>query len=405
MNPLRNPYVPGAGRQPPELAGRDSELDQLDVELHRGGEGLSVRGFALVGLRGVGKTVLLNAMRSRAHDAGWATAKVEARPGQSLRDPLATALTTAVRGISRRARNRDRVQTVLAALTRLGVTAGTDGVSVTLNADRRRRELEVDLTALFTDLGDLARDAGAGVAVFIDEMQDIDRAELAALCGACHEVSQTGHPVLLVGAGLPNLPVALSAARSYAERLFTYLPIDQLDPDAADQALIAPAAKRDVTYTLEALAALADLADGYPYFIQAYGKATWDAADASPITADDVAAARPEADRELAVGFFGARYERATDAERGYMHAMARLGDRSVSTGAMARAAHRPIRSMSNARDALIRKGLIYSPERGYVAFTVPHFAAFLRQHDDPPQRTGRVRRAGTARAPAKSGR
>jgi hypothetical protein len=390
VNPLRNPYVPGAGRQPPELAGRDGELTQVEVELHRGADGLSVRGFVLVGLRGVGKTVLLNAMRSRAHDAGWATAKIEARLGQSLREPLATALATAVRGISRRARNRERVQAVLSALAALHLSAGPGGVTVSVDTQRRRRELEVDLTGLFTDLGDLARDAGAGVAVFIDEMQDIERGELAALCGACHEMSQTGHPVLLVGAGLPNLPVVLSAARSYSERLFTYLPIDRLDPEAAGQALIAPAARRDVTYTPEALAALAALADGYPYFIQAYGKATWDAADTSPITADDVAAARSDADRALALGFFGARYERATAAEREYMHAMARHGDHPVSTGAVARTAQRPLRSLSNARDALIRKGLVYSPERGYVAFTVPHFAAYLRDHDEPGDAPGR---------------
>jgi hypothetical protein len=392
MNPLLNPYVPGAGRQPAELAGRDGELGQFDVELARAADGLSVVGFVLVGLRGVGKTVLLNAMRSHAHDAGWATVKVEARRGTSLLVPLAKALKVAIRGISRRARNQDRVEAVKQALATFGLTAGSDGVRVSLDVERRRQELEVDLTALFTDLGELARDADAGVAVFVDEMQDIDGHELAALCAACHEMSQAGHPVILVGAGLPSLPVVLSSARSYAERLFTYLPIDRLSREAVEQAILAPAARRNVTYTPDALADVAALADGYPYFVQAYGKAVWNAADRSPITSDDVAAARPEADQERAL-FFGARYERATEAERAYMRAMAHHGDGPVPTAAVARTARRPLRSLSAARDTLIRKTLIYSPERGYVAFAVPHFAAYLREEHELPG-AARPRRA-----------
>lgn len=387
MNPLLNPYVPGAGRQPAELAGRDGELGQFDVELARAADGLSVVGFVLVGLRGVGKTVLLNAMRSHAHDAGWATVKIEARRGSSVLVPLAKALKVAIRGISRRARNQDRVEAVKQALTTFGLTAGTDGVRVSVDVERRRHDLEVDLTALFTDLGELARDADTGVAVFVDEMQDIAGDELAALCAACHEMSQTGHPVLLVGAGLPSLPVVLSTARSYAERLFTYLPIDRLSAEAVEQAILAPAARRNVTYTPDALADVAALADGYPYFVQAYGKAVWNAADRSPIASDDVAAARPEAEQERAL-FFGARYERATEAERAYMRAMAHHGDGPVATAAVARTARRPLRSLSAARDALIRKTLIYSPERGYVAFAVPHFAAYLREQHEASRPT-----------------
>lgn len=394
MNPLLNPYVPGAGRQPAELAGRDGELAQFGVELARAADGLSIVGFVLVGLRGVGKTVLLNAMRSHAHDAGWATAKVEARRGASLLVPLTKALKVAIRGISRRARNQNRVEAVKQALATFGLTAGTDGVRVSVDLERRRHELEVDLTALFTDLGELARDADAGVAIFVDEMQDVDADELAALCAACHEMSQTGHPVLLVGAGLPSLPVVLSTARSYAERLFTYLPIDTLSAEAVEQAILAPAARRNVTYTPDALAEVAALADGYPYFIQAYGKAVWNASEGSPITTDDVGAARPEAEQERAV-FFGARYERATEAERAYMRAMAHLGDGPVATAAVARTAHRPLRSLSAARDALIRKTLIYSTERGYVAFAVPHFAAYLREeHELPPPSPSRRARS-----------
>ncbi|HWL38003.1 MAG TPA: ATP-binding protein [Frankiaceae bacterium] len=403
MNPLRNPYMPGAGRQPPELAGRDDELTMFDVELERAAEGMSVRGFVLVGLRGVGKTVLLNAMRGRAIDAGWATAKIEGEFGTPLADPLATALTGALRGISRKARNRSRLDTVQAALSTLGLAAGADGIRLTVDPAQHRaasRAMQVNLTGLFTDLGLLARDTGAGLAVFIDELQDVPAADLGALCAACHEMGQLGYPVILVGAGLPNLPAVLSGARSYAERLFNYLPIDKLGTKAAHQALIAPAARHEVAFSPDALAALTAMTDRYAYFIQTYGQATWDAALGSPVTAEDVRIAEAAAERTLAVGFFGARYSRATPAERAYLHAMARVGDGAVATNAVARAAGRPIRSLSPLRDAVIRKGLVFSPERGLVDFSVPHFARYLRKqdHDAPPPRRHARPRTGAAR-------
>jgi hypothetical protein len=385
-----NPYVPGAGLQPPELAGRDDELETFEVALDRANDGMATRGLVLYGLRGVGKTVLLQAMRAHADDIGWATAKVEAKPSVALAKPLAEALTRAVNDLDRRGRSRRRVQTALAAISALGLTAGPDGVRLSIDAQLRRDAgipASVDLTTVFTDLGRLARDNRTGVAVFVDELQDVAHDDLVALCAACHEMGQLGYPVLLVGAGLPHVPAVLAAARSYAERLFTYLPIDKLAADAADHALIAPAARYGVTFTTEALTALAALTDRYAYFIQAYGQATWDAALQSPITADDVAAARPAAETLLAA-FFGSRYERATPAERAYLHAMAQLGDGPVTTQAVARAAGRPIRSLSPVRDAVIRKTLVYSPERGYVTFSVPHFAAYLRQQDPPASPT-----------------
>jgi hypothetical protein len=394
--------MPGAGRQPPELAGRDDELETFDVELHRATDGLSVRGLVLFGLRGVGKTVLLQAMRAQADEAGWATAKVEAKPGVALAKPLAEGLTGALRGISRKARNRGRIEAVLAALSSFGLSAGTDGVRLSVDTAPHRDALAVipvDLTSLFTDLGKLARDNGTGLAVFVDELQDVPHDDLVALCAACHEMGQLALPVLLVGAGLPNLPAVLAEARSYAERLFTYLPIDKLPAEAADHALIAPAARHGVTFTPEALAALAALTDRYAYFIQAYGQATWDAALDSPITVDDVAAGRTAAESTLGA-FFGSRYERATPAERAYLHAMARLGDGPVPSAAVARAARRPAKSLSPTRDTVIRKGLVYSPERGLVAFTVPHFDAFLREQDpdaSPPRRHAQAR-SGAAR-------
>jgi hypothetical protein len=242
----------------------------------------------------------------------------------------------------------------------------------------------------------VATDVGTGIALFIDEMQDMSPHDVSALCAACHELSQTGAPLIVVGAGLPHLPAVLSAAKSYSERLFRYLRIDRLDRISADQALCAPAEREQVTFEAKALDVLYEASGGYPYFVQAYGKATWDHAPQSPITADDVRVAAPDAESELAVGFFGARYERATPAEREYMRVMAQLSsngsgngngsDVAVPTAEIARTLDRKPASLSPARDALIKKGLIYCGERGTVAFTVPHFARYLRTqpgHED----------------------
>jgi hypothetical protein len=243
-------------------------------------------------------------------------------------------------------------------------------------------DVEIDLVELFTDLGGLAADQGRGVAVFIDEMQDLGPDDVSALCAACHEISQSRLPVIVVGAGLPHLPAVLSAAKSYSERLFSYQRIDRLDRENADLALRVPAEAEETSYDDEALAALYAATGGYPYFIQAYGKTVWDLAPRSPITAHDVAVGAPEAERELAVGFFGSRYERATPGEREYLRAMADPafeGLESVPTADVAAVLGKKPQSLSPARDALLKKGLIYSGERGRIAFTVPHFGAFLR--------------------------
>jgi hypothetical protein len=244
-------------------------------------------------------------------------------------------------------------------------------------------DLELDVVELFGDVASLAADLGVGIALFVDEMQDVAGPDLAALCGAGHEISQQGAPLLLVGAGLPHLPVALAASKSYAERLFRYLRVDRLPRPMAERAWTLPAAEEGVEYDADALDALYRLTDGYPYFVQAYGKATWDVAVSSPVRRADVEAAAPDAEAELAVGFFGARFDRATPAERDYMAAMADLGegngDRAVATADVAAALGRRPQSLSPARDGLIKKGLVFSAERGTVGFTVPHFGRFLR--------------------------
>jgi hypothetical protein len=400
MDPVRNPYAPGAGQRPPELAGRDAELSAFDVVLERIARGRPERSLVLTGLRGVGKTVLLNQLRSAAITRGWGTGKIEARPEQSLRRPMSSALHMALRELGPRHRDQesmDEMLGVLKAFAQRGV--GADGATAKLR-DRWQPgidvpaasgrgdsgDMEIDLVELLTDAAGVAADIGSGIALFIDEMQDVAPDDVSAICAACHELSQQGAPLIVVGAGLPHLPAVLSASKSYSERLFRYLRIDRLDRAAADRALLAPAEREDVAFEQAALDALYEAADGYPYFVQAYGKVTWDVAAASPVTAADVAMAAPVAEAELAVGFFGSRYDRATPAEREYMHAMAELGGpagSAVSTSEVAVSLGRKPASLSPARDSLIKKGLVYSAERGSIAFTVPHFGRYLLRHPD----------------------
>jgi hypothetical protein len=400
MDPVRNPYAPGAGQRPPELAGRDRELEVFEVVLERIARGRPERSLVLTGLRGVGKTVLLNTLRSQAISRLWGTGKIEARPEQSLRRPVAAALHMAVRELAPHHRAPDRIEEFLGVLKAFALRVSPDnggrtptklrdrwqpGIDVPAAVGRADSgDIEIDLVELFTDAASVATDVGTGVALFIDEMQDCAPDDISALCAACHELSQTGAPLIVVGAGLPHLPALLSASKSYSERLFRYQRIDRLDRIAADHALCAPALRENVEFEEKALDALYEASGGYPYFVQAYGKATWDHAPRTPVTAADVRVAAPEAEAELAVGFFGSRYERATPAEREYMRTMAALSSaddmsEAVSTADIAKALDRKPASLSPARDALIKKGLIYSGERGTVAFTVPHFGRYLR--------------------------
>ncbi len=400
MDPIRNPYAPGAGQRPPELAGRDDQLHAFDIVLERIARGRPERSIVLTGLRGVGKTVLLNALRSAAVRAHWGTGKLEARPDQGLRRPLSAALHVAVRELGHPAGDEvDHVLGVIKAFAQRDSAPGAKlrekwnpGIDAPVVAGRADSgDIEIDLVELLTDVGGLAADVGKGVAIFVDEMQDLSPEDVSAVCAACHEISQSGLPVIVVGAGLPHLPAVLSASKSYSERLFRYQRIDRLDRAAADLALVAPAEDESAGFTPEALDAMYAATAGYPYFVQAYGKVAWDVAPRTPITADDVVVAAPEAEAELAVGFFGSRFERATPAEREYLRAMADAAlamaesgeevdeTESVPTAAVATILDRKPQSLSPARDALLKKGLIYSGERGRIAFTVPHFGRYLR--------------------------
>lgn len=392
MDPVRNPFAPGAGQRPPELAGRDKEVDAFEVVLERVARGRPERSLVLTGLRGVGKTVLLGELRSMAVRRGWGAGKIEARPESDLRRPLSAALHRAIRDLAVQHRAPERVEDVLAVLKAFALRAAPAGAKLRerwqpgidvppAQGRADSGDIEIDLVELLSDVAELAQDVGTGVAVLIDEMQDVGPDDISALCAACHELSQSGAPLVVVGAGLPHLPAVLSASKSYSERLFRYVRIDRLNRADADLAVLAPVSRENAGITPEALDALFDASGGYPYFIQAYGKAAWDAAPADPITAEDVRVAAPEAEAELAVGFFGSRYERATPSEREYLRAMAELTegkDESAGTSDIAVYLGRKPSSLSPARDSLIKKGLIYSAERGRIAFTVPHFGRYL---------------------------
>ena len=388
MDPIRNPYAPGAGQRPPELAGRGEQLAHFDVVLERVARSRPERSLILTGLRGVGKTVLLNALRDQAVRARWGTGKLESRPDQTLRRPLGAALHMAVRELGHP--DTDQILGEIRAFIERDAKPGAKlaerwnpGIRVPAVKGRADSgDIEIDLVELFTDLGGLAADMGVGIGVFIDEMQDLGPDDVSALCAACHEISQQRLPLIVIGAGLPHLPALLSASKSYSERLFSYQNIDRLDRAEADKALQVPAQDEDADWGPDALAAMYEATGGYPYFIQAYGKAVWDVAASSPISADDVRVGTPEAEGELAVGFFGSRFERATPAERDYLRTMAELStdDAEVSSSEVAARLGRKPQSLSPARDALMKKGLIYSGERGKIAFTVPHFGRYLRR-------------------------
>ena len=396
MDPIRNPFAPGAGQRPPELAGRERELKAFEVVLERVARGRPERSLVLTGLRGVGKTVLLGELRAMAVRHKWGAGKIEARPDAELRRPLSAALHRAIRDLAVRHRAPDRVEEVLGVLKAFALRANKadaklrdrwqPGIDVPATQGRADSgDIEIDLVELFTDVAELAADVGTGVALLIDEMQDLQPDDVSALCAACHELSQSGAPLVVVGAGLPHLPAVLSASKSYSERLFRYARIDRLSREDADFAVMAPIEREDAGIEPEALDALFDASGGYPYFIQAYGKAAWDAAPSDPITVKDVQVAAPEAESELAVGFFGSRYERATPAEREYLQAMAELTqgrDEPAGTADVAVFLGRKPSSLSPARDSLMKKGLVYSAERGQIAFTVPHFGHYLLGRD-----------------------
>ncbi len=387
MNKRENPYTPGAGRKPPTLAGRDDDLDDFRALTERLGTGRYDRSLIYSGLRGVGKTVLLIEFDVLASEAGWATTDVQEVGSQpDFRVTFARLAARLLREMSRRQRIRGRVERALGVVKAFSVAAPA-GIQVRLDVDATTGvadsgDTEQDLTDLLVEIGHVARSAGTGALFLIDEMHNLDTASLAAICLAFQAISRHGLPVALVGAGLPDLQVRLMSAKPYADRLFRYRELGRLSDAAARAALIGPAATLGATFEEEAARAVVREAAGYPYFLQEYGLELWNQAERSPIALADVETVRETVGDSLAATFFGPRLELATDAEQRYLAAMASLPDQPCrSTNVAARYGARDQRGVSMHREALIKKGLVWSPRRGQVDFTVPLFAEFLREH------------------------
>jgi hypothetical protein len=387
MNKRDNPYTPGAGRKPPTLAGRDGDLTHFADLVDRLSSGRYERSLIYSGLRGVGKTVLLMEFDVVASEAGWATTDVvEIGSQPDFRLSFARMASRLLREMSRTQRMRDRVDRALRVVKAFSV-AVPSSVGIKLDVEAYTGvadsgDPEEDLAELLTELGEVAQSTKTGALFLLDEMHNLDTASLSAVCIAFQAISRRGLPVALVGAGLPDLQTRLMSAKPYADRLFQYRELGRLGDAAARAALIGPAATLGVDFEERAVRQVVSEAAGYPYFIQEYGLELWNYAEATPITTDDVDTVRELVSDTLASSFFGPRFDLATDAEQRYLAAMASLDVPPYRSAEVAnRYGAKDQRGVSVYRDALIGKGLIWSPRRGQVDFTVPLFAEFVRAH------------------------
>ena len=387
MNPIRDPFSPSAGSPPPELAGRDELRESIHIALERARIGRPAKSAMLVGLRGTGKTVLLDRLRMDAESSGIHTVRIEAPEGRSLPALLAPQLRQALLRLSQVAAAKDYAVRGLRALagfaSKLKVTFGDIEVGMDYEPEpglADNGDLEHDLQALLEQVGLAAKSAGTALAMFIDELQYVPEAQLAALITAIHRTEQRQLPVVLVGAGLPQLRGQMGNAKSYAERLFDFPTIGPLGPDAARQAIVKPLADEGVRISDEALQNILDVTQGYAFFLQQWGSHTWRAAQASPIGIDDVHQATVTAVAALDESFFRVRFDRLTPTEKKYLRAMAELGPGPHRSGDIATQLGKAVNLLGPTRSSLISKGMVWSPSHGDTAFTVPMFDAFMKR-------------------------
>jgi hypothetical protein len=387
MDPVENPFAPGAGTPPPELAGRDELREKARVALARIRRGLAAKSVVMVGLRGVGKTVLLDRMREDAEASGVQTLRVEAPEGRSLPAILAPELRQALLRLSRAEQAQALAKRALQALAGFAGALRVKYADIEVGLDFEPEpgladsgDLEHDLQALLEAAGRAAQSAGTALAIFVDELQYVAEDELAALITALHRAAQRQLPIVLVGAGLPQVRGRTGKAKSYAERLFDFPEVGQLPAEAARRAIEKPTRDHGAEITPEALDRIVTETRGYPYFLQEWGKHSWDVADASPITVDDVEHASLTAIAALDESFFRVRFDRLTPAERRYLRAMAHLGPGPHRSGEIAEALGREVTSLGPTRSQLIAKGMVWSPHHGDTAFTVPLFDEFMRR-------------------------
>ena len=385
MDPIRNPYAPGAGTPPPELAGRDEIRETARIALERARVGRSSKSLLMVGLRGVGKTVLLDRIREDAEAGSIYALRVEAPESRSLPAVLAPQLRIALLKLSHRERAGQLAQRALRALAGFasGLKVRYQDIEISLDYDPEpgladNGDLESDLQALLEAVGEAAKAESACVGLFVDELQYVKEDELAALIMALHRTAQRQLPVIMLGAGLPQMRGNMGRAKSYAERLFAFPEIGALSPTDARRAIAKPAQAEGVVIDDDALDAIIDQTRCYPYFLQEWGKHTWDVAESSPITAANVAVASQLATAALDESFFLVRFDRLTPSEKKYMRAMAQLGPGPHRSGDIAGELNRSVNSLAPTRSQLINKGTIWSPSHGDTAFTVPMFDEFM---------------------------
>jgi hypothetical protein len=389
MDPRKNPYAPGAGTKPPALVGRDGLLESFDILLERLENGYAEQSMMITGLRGVGKTVLLDAFREKAERRDWATVEWEIERRSAFAPKVAAHARKALLQIAPKARWKERVQRAAATLRSFTLTFNPDGaLTAGLDVDALAGaadsgSLPEDLTDLFVALGEAARDQGVGVILLLDEIQFLQQPELEGLIVALHRCARRTLPITLVGAGLPQMPRLAGEAKSYSERLFRFVQIGELAPGTfARDALALPAEALGVAYAPGAISHIVAYTQGYPYFLQEYGRIVWDESSDSPISEDDARSVQPIVEEGLDESFFRVRAERTTELELRYLLAMAELGPEPHRATVVARRIGRTAEQAGPIRSRLIDKGLLYTPGHGLAAFTVPQFNRYmLRRH------------------------
>ena len=385
MKPETNPYAPGAGVFPPELAGRNAILNDAHIAIQRNKSGMLARSFMFVGLRGIGKTVLLNKIQEIADKEGAITDFIEVGADSKLSTVIVATLHTAllkldiIKGASEQVKRGLRV---LGSFIKV-VKVKYDDIEVSLESEPGVADsgmLARDLVEVFVAVGEAAKARKSSIIIFIDEIQNLSAGEFEALIMAVHRTNQKKLPIMIVGAGLPSLIKLLSNTKSYVERLFEYSDIGPLSEKESRCALVKPAVAAKVKFTDDAIEAVVEITKGYPYFLQEWGYQAWNAATKSPIKIADIRKANQLAIERLDRSFFRSRHERLSNKERGYLLAMAELGPGPHETADIAKTMNKTQQQLSPTRNTLIAKGMVYSPEYKMVAFTVPLFDEFMKR-------------------------
>lgn len=386
MDPIRNPYTPNAGAEPPAVLGRDVQLQTFDILLQRMSIGRTEQSMVITGLRGVGKTVLLGRFEQRAREHGWVVIdkEVSKRDDTHFRHQLASSMRTALLKLSPRARWGERMTRAAAVLKSFSVSVDPEG-TITGGFDVQAAEgygdhqdLSADLTDLLVAVGEAAQAGERGVVLLFDEVQFLSSSQLEALISAIHKTVQRRLPVTMVGAGLPQIAELAGDAKSYSERLFKFPRIGNLEDGDARRALSEPATAEGAGYDEDALDLAVEVTGGYPYFLQELGYAAWGMAQGPTITRLDIERTVPVYEAKLDESFFRVRLDRATELQRAYLRAMAELGPGAKKAQDVANVMGRKSTQLGPTRAQLIDMGLLFTPEHGYAEFTVPHFDQFM---------------------------